>query len=234
MNSSRVNYLPADTADFLVRRGRPLVTVSFAQSLDGSLTLRQGEPSPVSGDESMRITHELRSAHDAIIVGIGTVLADDPRLTVRLVDGQDSQPIVLDSQLRFPKTSKLSSHPCGVWIATTHTDAKPRWKSLEDAGVRLLTLDADQDGRVDLTALLDHLGKVGIRSVMVEGGGEVITSFLRLGLADRAVVTIAPVFAAGYRAVQRLDADHWGQLPRLSNMRVLQAGEDLIVWGDLR
>lgn len=233
MTDGSANYLPVGAADFLVRTGRPLVTVSFAQSLDGSISLRRGEPSPVSGDAAMRVTHELRAAHDAIVVGIGTVLADNPQLTVRLTGGQNPQPIVLDSQLRFPLTARLGTHPRGLWIATTHSQNGAHREALEGAGIRLLTLDAGKDGLVDLNALLDRLGGLGIKSLMVEGGGEVISSFLRQGLAHRAVITIAPVFAAGYQAVQALNAGHWGELPRLSDVQILRAGEDLIVWGNL-
>src|SRR5262249_3832268 len=84
------------------RTGRPFVTLSYAQSVDGSIAARPGQPLALSGAQSMTLTHQLRVAHDAILVGIGTVLADNPRLTVRLVEGKNPQPIVADSHLRFP------------------------------------------------------------------------------------------------------------------------------------
>lgn len=236
MDERLAGVLPANAAAHRERTGRPLVTVSYAQTLDGCLTLRQGEPAPVSGQASMRLTHQLRAAHDAILVGIGTVLADDPRLTVRLAEGQNPQPVVVDSNLRFPAGANLTTHPRGVWIATTDADAvgDTRRAALAEAGARLLILPANGDGHVDLQALLVHLGELGVDSLMVEGGAAVITSFLRLRLADRAVITIAPLFAAGYHAVQPLKIDHWNHLPRLQAMQATQVGDDLIVWGDLR
>lgn len=233
MTTSGAGYLPANAARHLKDTGRPLVTVSYAQSLDGSLTLLQGQPSPVSGQESMRITHELRAAHQAIVVGIGTVLSDDPQLTVRLVEGQHPQPIVLDSHLRFPLTARLVDHPNGVLIATTTAAEGERQAPLDEAGLRIIVLPPDDTGRVSLDALLDKLGQEGVSTVMVEGGGQVITSFLRDGQADRAVLTLAPVFAGGYPAVQDLSATQWADLPRLSNLEVMQIGNDLIVWGDI-
>ena len=98
--------------------GRPVVTLSYAQSLDGSIAARRGFPLQISGTESAQLTHQLRAVHDAILVGIGTVLADDPHLTVRHAQGKDPQPVVLDSQLRFPLGAKLLRER-SPWIATT-------------------------------------------------------------------------------------------------------------------
>lgn len=228
------DYYPGWAAEHRVQTGRPFVTVSYAQSLDGSLTLRRGQSSPISGGESMRVTHALRAAHDAILVGVKTVLADDPRLTVRLVDGSDPQPVILDSRLSFPLTARLLQHSRGVWIATTDRADFEMAKALEAKGARVFHVRAGGDGRVDLAALLDQLGRWEIDSVMVEGGGQVISSFLRSRLADRLVVTIAPVLVGGYQAVQALGADEWSDLPQVRRMGVMPAGGDIIVWGDLR
>ena len=182
---------------------RPLVTVAFAQSLDGSLALEPGRPLALSGPESAAYTHRLRACHDAILVGIGTVLADNPRLTVRLAEGAHPQPIVVDSRLRFPAGAALLAHPTHrVWIATTAAAPEERLKALGDAGAALLALPTDPAGRVSLPHLLDELGARGIRRLMVEGGAAVITAFLSGGLADRLSVTIAPRLVGGVRALQ--------------------------------
>src|SRR5205823_12555295 len=98
---------------------RPFVTLSYAQSVDGSIAARPGQPLALSGALSMTLTHQLRAAHDAILVGIGTVLADNPRLSVRLVEGKDPQPIVADSRLRLPLSANLLyQHPLSPWIAS--------------------------------------------------------------------------------------------------------------------
>jgi riboflavin-specific deaminase-like protein len=225
--------LPAGAAERRARSGRPFVTLSYAQSLDGCLTLRRGRSSPVSGPESMRLTHALRAAHDVLLVGVGTVLADDPRLTVRLPAGPDPQPVVLDSRLRTPLTARLLRHPRGVWIAATDRADPARAALLAGAGAQIISLPAGVDGRVDLAALLDELRRRAVGSLMVEGGGEVISSFLRCRLADRLVITVAPVLAGGYPSVQALGVESWAGLPRLRGMQTMQAGEDLIVWGDL-
>lgn len=233
MVSGLLDALPERAWAHLAAHGRPLVTLSYAQSLDGCLTLHAGQPSPVSGAESMRLTHRLRVAHDAILVGIGTVLADDPRLTARVEGACQPQPVVLDSRLRFPVSARLLAHPRGPWLATTQGADAARAAELEAAGATVLPLPAGPEGRVSLGALLGELGARQITSVMVEGGAGVITAFLRAGLADVMVVTIAPVLAGGYHAVQGPCADEWAALPRLSAMSVERAGEDVIVWGDI-
>jgi GTP cyclohydrolase II len=99
--------------------GRSFVTLAYAQSLDGSITTERGQRYRLSGPEAMRFTHALRAAHDAILVGVGTVLADDPELRVRLVEGPDPQPVVVDSRLRTPATARLLTRPGRpLWIAT--------------------------------------------------------------------------------------------------------------------
>lgn len=226
-------YLPTDTVDYLSRTGRPLVTVSYAQSLDGCLTLHRHHSSPVSDEASRYITHELRAAHDAILVGIETVLADDPSLTVRLVAGQHPIPVVLDSRLRIPMDARLLRHPRGLIVATLESTEQACRAALEGRGIQIITTTPDPTNRIDLGMLLDQLGLMGISSVMVEGGSEVISSFLRYDLVDRVVVTIAPVFAGGYHVVRNLGIDQWQKLPRIQNVQTLQVGRDTIMWGDV-
>lgn len=209
---------------------RPVVTLSYAQSLDGSITIRRGQPTAISGPESMKMTHQLRASHDAILLGIGTVLADDPRLTVRLVTGAQPQPVVLDSHLRFPVTARLMAHPRPPWILTTPTADRTRQQALEAAGAKVWRLPAAQDGRVSLTAVLAWLHHMGIRSLMVEGGAHMITSFLVGQLVDRLVITIAPLVLAGLPAIGRLNGHG---IPRLLNLQYQLVGEDMVVVGDV-
>lgn len=218
----------AQAAGHRQRTGRPFVTLSYAQSLDGCITDRPGQPLDLSGEAAMRLTHQLRAAHDAILVGRGTVLTDNPRLHVRLVEGRDPQPVILDSHLRVPLDANLITRRASPpWIAATDQADQEKQLALEAAGARILRLPADGDGRVSLPALLNRLGELGINSLMVEGGARVITSFLAERLVDGLVLTIAPVFVGGLHAVGRL-----AHMPRLRNMRHQQLGDDLIVWGD--
>lgn len=211
--------------------GRPLVSLCYAQSLDGCLAARPGQPTRLSGPQSSRLTHQLRAAHDAILVGVGTVIADDPQLTVRLAPGQNPQPVILDSRLRTPLPARLvrqAARP--VWIATTPAADPEHRMALESAGARLLALPSDEKGRVSLPALLQALAAQRVCSLMVEGGAQVITSFLAQGLADWVSITIAPVLLGGLPAVSP-------ELPcpyRLVEARTRQFGQDVVVFGRLR
>ena len=212
---------------------RPFVTLSYAQSLDGSIATRRGEQLLLSGAESMMMTHRLRAEHDAILVGIGTVLADDPRLSVRLVEGQSPQPIILDSHLRFPVTARMLHGSVPPWIATLEGVESENQSALESAGARIICLPADENNRVDLNSLLDYLSQQGVRSLMVEGGARVITSFLAEELVNRLALTITPNIVAGLPAVERTGSNGTMSLRRLQQPQFRQLGNDIIVLGDL-
>ncbi len=218
--------LLADAAAHLAATGRPLVTLAYAQSLDGSLAERRGRPLPLSGDQSLTFTHALRVASDAILVGIGTVLADDPQLTARREAGPDPQPVILDSRLRTPRHARLWDHPKPPWFFSGEPASHTGRALVEGRGGRLITVPAD-GGRLDLNAVLASLGEQGVTSLMVEGGAEVITSFLSSGLADRVAATIAPVYVGGLRMLER----RLPGLPRLQRAASFQMGPDIVVVG---
>ncbi len=210
-----------------VRTGRPYVTLSWAQSIDGSISTRREAALPISGKASLQMTHELRTVHEAITVGIGTILADDPLLTVRLVEGKDPQAVILDSHLDFPVQARLLENPAPPWIATLNSADREKEAYLTSRGVRVLRLPPDATGRVDLFAFLDRLATYDINSVLVEGGARVITSFLVCQLVDRVVVTISPIFVGGLHVLEGL----LSPMPRLKEVGSARLGEDLIVWG---
>lgn len=221
----------AQAATTRVQTGHPLVTLSYAQSLDGSITTRRGRPTALSGPQAMTLTHQLRAAHDAVLVGIGTVLADDPGLTVRLAEGPNPQPIIVDSRLRCPLDVRLMrEHPLPLWLATTKQADPARQQAFEAAGAVVLRLPATAAGRVDLAALCQCLGDLHINSLMIEGGAEIITSALSEQLADQMLLTIAPRFIGGLHAVEPVKQS----LPTLRNMQYDRLGDDLIVWGKLK
>ena len=171
------------------RHGRPFVTLSYAQSLDGCIAACPGQALSLSGPQSLKLTHYLRAAHDAILVGIGTILADNPLLNVRLVQGKDPQPLVVDSRLRFPlEANLLQHHPLSPWIATSEQADVERQRQLEAAGARIIRLPSTAAGDIDLHALLAQLGAWGVNSLMVEGGARIITSFLAAQLVDHLVL----------------------------------------------
>jgi 3,4-dihydroxy 2-butanone 4-phosphate synthase/GTP cyclohydrolase II len=213
--------------------GRPYVTLTYAQSLDGSIAARPGHPLALSCPESQVMTHALRAAHEAILVGIGTVLADNPSLTVRLVPGNNPQPVILDSRLRFPLYAKLLRQNGPLpWIATSSLAEQERETTLARLGVQVHRLPTGQQSLIDLIALLELLGDKGINSLMVEGGAQIITNFLTSRLVDQVVVTIAPVVVGGVRVVDNLGLSHPNHFPRLSRVSYQQVGEDLVIRGE--
>ncbi len=213
--------------------GRPYVTLTYAQSLDGSIALKTGSPLNISNKQTHIFTHQLRAAHQAILVGIGTVLSDNPRLTVRLVEGQNPQPVILDSRLRCPHTSNLVQNAMQpLWImAGQHVDPV-RQTQLESRGVKIIKVAQEDDGKINLYATLQHLARQGIQSLMVEGGAQVITSFLKARLVDQVVLTIAPMFVGGLQGLGSLGITSPEKLPRLQNLHHQYLGDNLIVRGD--
>jgi len=207
------------------------VTLSYAQSLDGSIADRPGHPLALSGSQSMAMTHGLRASHEAILVGIGTVLADNPRLNVRLVAGADPQPVVVDSRLRFPHYANLLKNSRAPWIATSNNADPERQQALEVAGAQILRMPGS-NGWVDLATLLERLGAMGINSLMVEGGAQIISSFLASRLVDLVVLTIAPLLVGGLRVVDHLGYSPRRRLPRLKNLSYRQLGDDLVLRGE--
>ncbi|KAI8322226.1 bacterial bifunctional deaminase-reductase [Martensiomyces pterosporus] len=185
--------------------GRPLATLTFAQSLDGKIA-RPSEQLLLSGRRSMEMTHCLRTMHDAIMVGIGTVLCDNPRLSARLVPQSEAativqpQPIVLDSHLRFPTDANLLTGPKEngrlrmPWIIAGPDHDRAKREKLEILGARVIVVErCDASGHPVLGDVLDRLWQLGVKRLMVEGGAHVIQSFLSSRLTDLLIVTIAPM-----------------------------------------
>ncbi len=207
---------------------RPFVTLSYAQSLDGSIALHNHAPLSLSGPESLRLTHQLRSMHDGILIGIGTVLSDDPQLTVRHWVGHNPQPIVLDSQLRIPAKARLCCLPDKrCWVLTT-VDYKG--KIIE--GLEITSLQSNAEGRVCLQGALKLLKHKGIKNLMVEGGANVISAFLSAGFVDAVVITISPRFIGGYKAVSGAGKNSFA-MPQIKPFFSAPLGDDLILWGKL-
>lgn len=213
---------------------RPFVTLSYAQSLDGSIAVKPYCACALSSEPALRLTHFLRARHAALLVGINTVLADDPQLTVRLCDGENPQAVILDSTLRFPPQAALlqaASKPPIIVTATTAADAKVL--ALTRCGAMVLRVAQHADGRLDLAAVLNLLGRQGLRSVMVEGGGTVIRHFLQQRRVDYCVVTVAPKFIGGFKAVDALCLTATREPLIIDDCRYQVLGSDLIVYGAL-
>jgi diaminohydroxyphosphoribosylaminopyrimidine deaminase/5-amino-6-(5-phosphoribosylamino)uracil reductase len=178
-----------------VREGRPMVTLKLAQTADGYCAPADGSRMQISGEAAMREVHLLRASHDAIMVGMGTVVSDDPQLTVRLPGLEDRSPlrIVLDSALRLPLTSVLVRTAAVVpvvVIAAEDAPVEPELR-LRDHGVEVYRVSREPGGRLDLSAALRLLALQGITRVFSEGGPIVAESLAELGLADRLIVSTA-------------------------------------------
>jgi 3,4-dihydroxy 2-butanone 4-phosphate synthase/GTP cyclohydrolase II len=215
---------------------RPAVTLAFAQSLDGCITACKGSSTAISGDQSFFMTHQLRAMHDAILVGINTVLVDDPQLTVRYADGENPIPVVLDSRLRTPPTAKfLHQDKRQAIIVTLQNASKQRESKLVEAGARVIRMPEAPAGGIRLTDLFRWLREQYVNTLMIEGGSKVICSVLADRLVDQLVLTIAPRFfgRSGVSAVETLNCAQSLCNPSLTNVEVEQLGDDLVVHGSL-
>ena len=184
-----------------VRAGRPLVTLKLAASLDGRIAIASGESRWITGERARERAHLLRAEHDAVLVGSGTVLADDPQLTCRLPGLGLRSPvrIVLDGGLRIPPTTRLvtEARRAPTWIVTSSSADPKRQSILREAGVEVIAAEADASGRVPLGGALRMLGDRGLTRLLVEGGGRLAAALLRAGLVDRLVWMGAPLLIGG-------------------------------------
>ena len=227
--------LAAPHAKFITT-GRPLVTAKFALSLDGKVATRTGDSKWITSEKSRRYVHELRARSDAILAGIGTVLADDPQLTARRPDGSPlpRQPlrVIVDSSGRLPLNSTLLRQPGSTLVAVAGESPTGR-ERLASAGADVFSATG-VDGRVDLTELLDELGRRGAISVFVEGGGTLLGSLLDAGLVDRVVGFVAPMIIGGAAApspVGGTGVELMAQALRLVDVRVETFGDDVAISG---
>ncbi len=208
-------------------RLRPHVTLHFAQTLDGRIATRSGSSRWISGPEATRFAHELRAEADAVIVGSGTAIADDPLLTVRLIEGRHPIRIVLDARARLPPGSKLLSDASTTTIHATCSPDRPA----PAPHVEAWCLPPDPGGiGVDLDALLARLLARGVARIVVEGGSCLITAFLRRALVDRIIVTIAPmILGKGIDSVGDLGIESLDRALRFAPVRVFSLGDDVLI-----
>jgi riboflavin-specific deaminase-like protein len=216
-----------------IQTGLPFITIKYAQSLDGRIATSQGESRWISSEQSRKFAHHLRARHDAIMVGIGTVMADNPLLTVRWTKGKNPLRICLDSNLRIPLNAKVLQGAGKTIIATLDAHDTKKVEAIQGQGKEVLRVEKGADGRVQLRSLLKALAEKGISSILVEGGREVITALLREGLANRMVVITAPlILGKGIDGIGDLGITDIGKAIRPSSWKVKRVGEDIVF--DLR
>jgi diaminohydroxyphosphoribosylaminopyrimidine deaminase/5-amino-6-(5-phosphoribosylamino)uracil reductase len=204
--------------------GRPFVTAKFAMSLDGKIATRTGESRWITGEQAREHVHRLRHEHDAVLVGINTVIADDPQLTTRLDLEGARQPlrVVVDSQLRIRQSARVVGE--NTVIATTRAGRV--------GAAEVLRLPADADGRVSLPALLEELGNRKLISLLVEGGAAVHAAFFAQALVDKVYAYIAPRLIGGQAAPTPLGGkgiDHLTDAVPLRDTDMARLGDDLMI-----
>jgi GTP cyclohydrolase II len=212
---------------------RPYVVLKYAQTVDGRIATRGGDARWISGEAERRISHGLRAACDAVLVGVGTAILDDPQLTVRMVPGPSPLRVVLDSTLRLPSTARVLDDRAGSVVITTELSSEADRAALRTRAVRVHVVEAGPRG-VALASALRTLRALGVSSLLVEGGARVITSFFVEKLVDRLVVGIAPtIMGTGIEAVGDLGVARVAESVHLTNRSVHQAGGDLLVAADV-
>ncbi len=220
-----------------VTTGRPFVTLKIAQTLDGKIATASGESQWITGPRARALTHRLRAQVDAVIVGLGTVLADDPRLTARRGARRHPHRVILDERLAIPPTARVLRWVEGAttYVATTDRAPAARRRRLEALGAVVLPVKS-RKGLVDFDDLLDRLGALQMTSVLIEGGSEVNASALRAGVVGKVVVMVAPRLLGGRDAVGAVGGISPLRLAdavTLRDVSVRRVGVDFIVEGYL-
>jgi diaminohydroxyphosphoribosylaminopyrimidine deaminase/5-amino-6-(5-phosphoribosylamino)uracil reductase len=223
-----------------ITTGLPYVTMKTAQSIDGRIATSAGESKWITGPAARKIVHAMRAEHDAIMVGIGTVKADNPSLTVRGVRGRNPVRVIVDGRLEISPDSKVIADGLApTIIATAAPPDHPKVSALARDGVELIHCAGNVNGtggRVDLEALMRALGSRGIMSVLLEGGGAINGAMVRAGLVSRAVFFTAPLIIGGRNSVPSVGGPDIASLSdavRLGSFSVTPAGRDIMISADI-
>ncbi len=218
--------------------GLPFVTLKFAESIDGRIATATGESQWITGPGARRFAHKLRREHDAVMVGIGTVLSDDPQLTVRLVKGRDPLRIIVDGHLRTPLAARVLADGAAsnTLIVTSESADVRRATEIERLGSEVLRLPRSiNHSGVDLDRLFEELGGRGIASVLVEGGKRINTSLLKARAVDRLVAIIAPkIIGQGTEAIGDLGIARLEDAITFASVKTSRLGPDIVFDGRIK
>ncbi|MCP8304106.1 MAG: 2,5-diamino-6-(ribosylamino)-4(3H)-pyrimidinone 5'-phosphate reductase [archaeon] len=212
-----------------VNDDRPYVILNAAMTLDGKIATKTGDSKMSSKEDLVRV-HGLRASVDAIMVGINTVLVDDPSLTVRYCEGKNPMRVVVDSRARTPVESRIISSKSPTLIATTSKAPEDRVKNLERAGAKVIVCGGGE--KVDLKILLKKLKEMGVRKVVVEGGGNINWSFVSQNLFDELHVTICPFIIGGRDSVTLVEGDGVARIDegvRVKLYEVKRFGDEVVL-----
>ena len=212
---------------------KPFVILKVAMSLDGKIATATGDSKYITSKEARAYVHQLRTEVDAVMVGLNTVLRDNPELTPRLVKGKDPVKIVVDSRLKIPKNCSLMKEPSKLIIAATNSTSKNEVKKLQQMGVNVLLTKAVK-GMVDLQDLMKQLGKHEITTVMIEGGSRLNSSAIKEGIVDKMLIFTAPkIIGNGVGAIGNLGITKIDKAVKLKNSITRRIGSDLLVEGEI-
>ena len=219
-----------------ITHGAPLVTLKLAASLDGRIAAKGGDARWISGAKSRAAAHRLRNEVDAVIVGLGTVAADDPQLTCRIAGGRNPRRVILDSRLRIPLSAKLLRLPdAEKTIIAVGADVSPaRVRAFEARGIQVWRLPL-RAGRIAWRPLLRRLAADGVVSVMIEGGAAVAASAIKEKIIDKILFFFAPKILGGdgLPMIEALGLRRVKQAVAVKNLRIMPSGDDLMVAGSL-
>ena len=208
---------------------KPFVLIKVAMSADGRIATKTGDSKYITSKEARTLVHQVRTEVDAVMVGVNTVIRDDPELTPRLYKGKDPLKIVVDSNLKIPKNCNLMKDPSRLVVATTTKASKSDVQRLQDKGIRVIITKPDK-GMVDLKELIKELGKSEIINVMIEGGSELNSSAINAGLVDKIMIFTAPkLIGNGKGAIGNLGITKIAKAINLKNPVCRLVGKDLLI-----
>lgn len=216
-----------------IRTGKPLVIVKLAASLDGRIATATGDSHWISGEKSRRLVHNLRNRVDAIVVGAETVRMDDPQLTCRVRGGRDPMRVILDGRLTISPTARVCTQRsvAPTLVVTVEESGQAEKRSqLERRGVEVMCLPG-KDGRLRFRPLLEELGRRGVKSILIEGGGQIVAAALREGVVDKVVFFYAPLLlgSEGRAMIGPLGVDRIDAGCKLHTMEVQRIGSDIMI-----
>ena len=214
----------------------PFVTVKFAMTLDGRIATKTGDSQWISCAETLQLAHQLRAEHEAIMVGIGTVLADNPRLNVRLVEGRNPLRVIIDSRLQIPLEANVLQAETAkeTLIATTEAVDPSRLEAIKNLGAEVLVFSRDindnsPSSRINLEHLFAELYHRNIKSVLVEGGAKIITALLAARLVHRLIVVVAPkIIGQGIEAIGDLGITRLRDAITFATVKTEKLGTDMV------
>ena len=215
-----------------IREKRPLITLKLAMTLDGQIATRTGESRWITGEAARARAHLLRAQHDAVMVGSGTVLADDPLLNVRLPGLERHSPlrIVLDGRMRLPLTSTLvaSARQMPTWLVTLEGGERHRRRAYEDSGVEVIEVSASEAGAIDLQPMLQLLAEKGLTRILAEGGAQLAAALLREHLVDRLAIfrSASLIGGDGLPAAAGFGLDRLAEQPLFQPLETIWLGAD--------